>query len=143
MNSILKKQEKFANSVAFYSALIKGVGVGVCFLVLAKNYLVSMIFLACIIITIGKLLERSTSVLSNISKHIYLMVFAFVPPAVFYMSEVAGGSGLPSISFSFVCIFIAIMYYNTKIVLLYSGTTFLLYTIAIFVFPNQFYGGRW
>ena len=94
MNSILKKQEKFANSVAFYSALISSLGVSVCFLVLAKNYMVSMIFLACIIITVvGRLIERSTRVLSNISKYIYLMVFAFVPTAVFYMLEVAGGSG--------------------------------------------------
>ncbi len=142
MNSILKKQEKFANSVAFYSALISSLGVSVCFLVLAKNYMVSMIFLACIIITVvGRLIERSTRVLSNISKYIYLMVFAFVPTAVFYMLEVAGGSGIPSIAFSFTCIFIVIMYYNTKLVLLYSGTTLFLYTAAIFVFPNEFYGG--
>ena len=139
--SILKIQEKFANSVSFYSALFCCIAVGICFLFLTKGMLVPLIFALCVAITIvGRIIEKKSNRLVSISKYIYLVIFAIAPPAVFYMLESLGSFGLPSIAFSFTYIFVASMYYNSKLVISYSGVTLLIYIFAISFFPNEFFG---
>lgn len=140
--SILIKQGKFANSVSFYSALFSSITVGMCFFLLSKNMLVTMVFFACAITAIiGRILEKKSTTFYNISRCIYLLIFSFAPLAVFYMLEISGSFGLPSIAFSFTYLFVVNMYYNYKIVLLYSGTTLIFYINAILLFPNEFYEG--
>lgn len=140
-NSVLKRQEMFANSVSFYSALVSCIGVGISFSFLSPNKTITLVFSICTIITIiGRVIEKKSSSLESISKYIYLMIFAIAPLAVFYMLETLGSFGLPSIAFSFTYIFVANMYYNSKIVLSYSGITLLLYIGAITAFPNEFFG---
>lgn len=140
--SIIKRQENFANSVSFYSALISCIGVGTTF-ILSKMYLVTIIFAICIIVVLlAKTLEKKIDLFSSISKFIYLLVFAFVPISVYYMIEASGSFGVPSIAFSFMCLFIVNLYYSPKIVLSYSGFTIILYLCAILFFPNEFWGGR-
>ncbi len=139
--SILKKQEKFANSVSFYSALFSCAGVGLGFL-LTKRYLVFILFVIFVIVAIiARLLEKKSDLFFNIAKYTYLAIFAFAPVAVFYMLESLGLVGVPSIVFSFLCLFIVNLYYNPKLVLSYSGTTILLYICAILIFPNHFFEG--
>jgi methyl-accepting chemotaxis protein len=141
-NSVLKKQEKFANTISFYSTLACCICVGLCFSILIKNNLINALFLICIIITAAaRVLEKKIDWFANVSKIIYMIIFSIAPPAVFYMLESAGSFGLPSIAFSFAYIFVANMYYNHRIVWLYSGTTILIYNIAIFAFPNEFFTG--
>ncbi len=140
--SILKKQEKFANSISFYSALISCIGLGICFLLLLKSQLVVLIFVIAAIITLlGRVIEKKSDRLSSVTKYIYLLIFAIAPPAVFYMLESIGSFGLPSIAFSFTYIFVACMYYNSKLLLSYSVITVLIYITAILRFPSAFYGG--
>lgn len=111
--SALKKQEKFANTVSFYSTLSCCLCVGLCFLLLYNNNLVNAIFLTSTLITVAaRVLEKKIDRFSNISKIIYMIVFSIAPPAVFYLLEKAGSFGLPSIAFSFTYIFVANMYYN-------------------------------
>ncbi|NLV36968.1 MAG: hypothetical protein GXY17_09885 [Clostridiaceae bacterium] len=140
-NSILKKQEKFANSVSFYSALVSSISVGISFLFLSSSITITFIISLCTVITIiGRVIEKKSDSLTGISKYIYLMIFAIAPLAVFYMLETLGSFGLPSIAFSFTYVFVANMYYNPRIVLSYSGITLLLYIGAIIAFPNEFTG---
>ena len=140
--SILKTQEKFANSVSFFSTLFSCVAVGTCFLFLSESMLVPILFLVFAIISIaGRVLEKKSGNFSGISKYIYLMVFAIAPPAVYYMTEALESFGVPSIAFSFIFIFVANMYYNPSIVISYSVVTLFIYITAIFAFPNLFYGG--
>lgn len=141
-HSILTRQHKFANSVSFYSALFSSIGVGLCF-ILTKKYLVSIIFVICILIAIiARFLEAKFDLFSKISKYVYLSIFAFAPIAVYYMLEVLGAFGVPSIAFSFLCLFIVNLYYTPKLVLSYSGTTIILYICAILIFPNDFFEGH-
>lgn len=140
--SVLKKQEKFANTISFYSTLSCSLCVGLCFLLLYNNNLVNTIFLICTLITVAaRVLEKRIDRFSDVSRIIYMIVFSIAPPAVFYLLEIAGSFGLPSIAFSFSYIFIANMYYNFRIVWLYSGTTIFIYVIAILLFPNEFFTG--
>lgn len=143
MNSILKKQEIFANTVSFYSTLISCIAVGFSFYFLENQVIVSTLFLICSVLTLtARLLGKAISSLSNLSKYINLIIFSFVPPAVFYTLQVTGRFGMPAIGFSFVYIFIACLYYQSRIVYLYSGVTILLYTGAIIIFTDQFFGGK-
>ena len=140
--SILIKQDKFANTVSFYSALICSISVGICFFLLLKDMLITMVFLTCAFTAIiARLLEKKIINFYSISRFIYLLIFSFAPIAVFYMLESTGSFGLPSIAFSFTCLFVVNMYYNYKIVFLYSGSTMIFYISAILLFPNQFYEG--
>jgi len=101
-----------------------------------------MIFLICTLITVAaRILEMKIDWFSDISRSIYMIVFSIAPPAVFYLLEKAGSFGLPSIAFSFTYVFVANLYYNHKIVWLYSGTTMFIYVIAILTFPNEFFNG--
>jgi len=141
-HSIFKKQEEFANSVSFYSTLSCCIGVGLSFLLLHSNKVVNTVLLICIIITLAaRVLEKKTKWFSNKSKFVYLILFSFAPPAVFYIMELVGRFGTPSIAFSFAYIFVASLYYNSKIVLLYSGITLSVYVSAIFIFPKEFFTG--
>lgn len=142
MNSILIKQEKFANSVSFYCTLISSVCIGICFYFMYNNAIVNYLLLMCTFFTVtAKILEKKSNLFFKLSKCIYLIIFAFAPPAVFYILEMGGKLGVPSITFSFTYIFIACLYYNFKLVLLYSGTTLFIYLGAVLIFPAQFFGG--
>ncbi|GFN31401.1 hypothetical protein PCURB6_16610 [Paenibacillus curdlanolyticus] len=92
--SVLKRQERYANVVAFYSTLVSSVAVGLCFMFLTDSYLVTMIFLAFSVITVlGKGFEMKSDKLGGTSKYIYLMVFAVAPPTIMYMLGTLGLSG--------------------------------------------------
>ena len=91
---------------------------------------------------ISRFLEKKSDLFYSISKYVYLSIFAFTPVAVYYMLEVLGAYGVPSIAFSFLCLFIVNLYYNPKLVLSYSAATIILYTCAILFFPNEFFGGN-
>lgn len=141
-HSVLAKQENYANSVAFYSTLVSCLAVGLCMLLLTKSYVVAMIFLLFAIITIvTKVAHVYFSKIGNFSKYIYLFIFAIAPATIMYMLESLGLFGVTSIAFSFAYLFVAIMYYNWKIVGSYSAITFLVYIFAILVFPAEFYNG--
>lgn len=140
--SLLKNQEKYANTISFYSTLFGSISVGLGFLLLFNNQFVNMTLLTCVLVTIAaRVLEKKTAWFANISKFIYMIVFSVAPFASFYLLETAGAFGVPSIAYCFTYIFIANMYYNSKIVWLYSGTTILIYTLAILIFPKQFFEG--
>jgi len=139
--SIFKKQEEFANTISFYSALAGCIGVGAGFMLLLKKASgFTYLMLACAVISIaGRIIEKKSERLGGISKYIYLVLFAIAPPAGYYMVETVGRSGLPGLAFSFVYIFVANMYYNYRIVVSYSAITLLVYASAFAVFPDQFY----
>jgi len=141
-HSILKKQGIYANRIAFFYTLITCLAIGLCFMFITKNNLVALLFLVFSLITVvGKLLERYSAGLGFLSKYIYLSIFAAGPPTIMYMLESMGLHGFPPIAFSFVYLFIAIMYYNARIVLVYASITLLIYITGITAFSDLLYGG--
>lgn len=138
--SVLKNQEIFTNKVAFYSTLVSSVAVGLCMFLLTKTYTVSLMFLFFSVITvITKVLGVYNNKINDASKYIYLIVFAIAPPTIMYMLESLGKFGVTSITFSFAYLFVALMYYDSKIVISYSTTTLFIYILAIIFFHNEFY----